>query len=333
MSRLLARRLAVVPFQALGVVTIVFFLVHLLPGDPAILMAGPQASPAQVAEIRSNLGLDDPLPVQYIRYVSNAVRGDLGTAWHTGNPVTRDIRERGPATLSLITVAMLGVIAVGLVFAGVVAAGARGLGGRVSSLYGFVAGALPDFWIGLALIFLVYYKAGIGAAPSGQFSPGYQIPIVTGISPIDALIAGEPGAFTDALAHLVLPAITLIVVYSGLVVRATSAAADRSLRSDFIEYATAWGIAPRRRVYYALRHVLPVFVLTVGATYGFLLGGAVLVETIFSWGGLGQYAVDALGRADYAAIQGFVIVAGIFTVLVYAATDVLQMILDPRVRR
>jgi peptide/nickel transport system permease protein len=159
------------------------------------------------------------------------------------------------------------------------------------------------------------------------------IPPVTGIAPIDALLAGNVDACFDALSHLILPVATLVIVYSGLVVRVTSAAASRTLRSEFLEFATAWGISPWRRAYYAIRHDMPAFVTALGAVYAALLGGAVLVETVFSWGGLGQYAVDAIQVDDTSAIEGFVIVAGVFVVLVYTAIDLCNLMLDPRLRR
>lgn len=332
MLRFIIQRLALLPIQALGVVTIVFVLVHLLPGDPSYLIAGPEATAAQVAKIRDQFGFNQPLPIQYLDYIANVVHGDLGRSWYTGNAVTTDIAQRAPATLELITLALVAIIVFGIVISGIIAVDRRGLGGRIVAAYGFVAGALPDFWVGLALIFLIYYEAALGPSPSGQLSSQYQISTVTGIATVDALVAGNIGAFFDAVAHLILPVVTLVFVYMGPVVRVTGLAASRSLRSDFIEFAQSWGIAPWRRVFYALRYVMPVFVIAVASTYGYLLGGAVLVETVFGWGGIGQYAVQSVTHSDYAAIEGFVIVAGIFTVLVYTASDVLQMALDPRLR-
>lgn len=333
MALLVVRRLLLLPFQALGVVTIVFVLVHLLPGDPAALIAGPQATAAQIARIRAGLGLTQPLPVQYVRYITRLVHGDLGVSWYTSNPVTRDIAQRAPATLELITLALVGIVSLGLAIAGLIALAPRGPVGRLVAAYGFIAGALPDFWLGLALIFLVYSTARFGPSPTGQLGGHYTIPTVTGIATIDSLLAGNLAAFVDAMEHLILPVVTLVFVYMGPVVRITGVAAARSLRSDFITFAQSWGIAPWRRAYYALRHVMPIFVVAVASAYGYLLGGAVLVETVFSWGGFGQYAVQSVTHSDYAAIEGFVIAAGIFTVLIYTAADVLQMALDPRVRR
>ncbi len=333
MAVFIGRRVLLLPLQAMGVVTVVFVLVHLLPGDPAALMAGPVATASQIAQIRANLGLTQPLPVQYVRYVERLLHGDLGTSWYTSNPVATDLAQRAPATLELITLALFGIVFLGLVIAGVIAMGPRGLAGRVIAAYGFAAGALPDFWVGLALIFLVYSKAHLSPSPTGQLSSHAVVPTVTGVATIDALLAGDLGAFSDAVRHLILPVATLVFIYMGPVVRITGTAAVRSLDSEFSRFAQSWGIASWRRQYYALRYVMPTFVVAVASAYGYLLGGAVLVETVFSWGGFGQYAVQAVTHSDYAAIEGFVIVAGIFTVLVYTVADVLQMVLDPRARR
>src|SRR5579871_160835 len=333
MTLFIYRRLLLLPLQAMGVVTIVFVLVHLLPGDPAALMAGPVATADQIAQIRANLGLTQPLPVQYVRYVERLVHGDLGTSWYTSNPISTDLAQRAPATLELITLALLGIICLGLVIAGVIAMGPRWLPCRLIADYGFVAGALPDFWVGLALIFIFYSKAHLGPSPTGQLSSHAVVSTVTGIATIDALLAGDFAAFSDAVKHLILPVATLVFIYMGPVVRITGVAAVRSLNSEFSRFAQSWGITPWRLQYYALRHVMPTFAIAVASAYGYLLGGAVLVETVFSWGGFGQYAVQAVTHADYAAIEGFVIVAGIFTVLVYTVADVLQMALDPRARR
>src|SRR6185437_200258 len=183
----------------------------------------------------------------------------------------------------------------------------------IVSIYGFVGGALPDFWIGLALIFFVYYILGWAPEPTGQLSLRYAVPNVTGSAVIDSILAGDTGAAINALKHLILPVLTLMVVYSGILIRVTAGGTSRALDSDFVQYATAWGIAPWRRTYYAFRQVLPTFVITLAVVYGNLLGGAVLVETVFSWGGLGQYAVDGLSNSDFSAIEGFIIVAGVFT--------------------
>src|SRR5579875_1623749 len=244
MSGVLVRRLAVLPLQVLGVVTVVFVLARLLPGDPAHLAAGPLATAQQVATIRRQLGLDRSIPAQYFDYIGKAARGDLGVSIYTGNPVTTDLRQRAGATLELITVALGGMVFLTVVVTSAIAMARGGVARRAIATYGFIAGSLPDFWIGLALIYLIYYLAAIGPPPRGQLDPNYQVATVTGAALVDTLVAGNGAAFANAVQHLILPAVTLIVVYSAPVVRITGAAVTRSLEGEAIAYAESWGIRP-----------------------------------------------------------------------------------------
>jgi peptide/nickel transport system permease protein len=325
-------RLGVLVLQVFGVVTLVFMLVRLLPGNPAFLLAGPNATREGVRAIEHNLGLDQSIVVQYGDYLSALARGDLGNAFSTGNPVLTDLRERVPATLTIITLALLVIAVLTLVLAAVIARWPQGLVARVASAYSFVAGALPDFWIGLALIFIAYTTFGLVPAPASQVDPLVAAPVVTGAAVIDGLLAGDMAAFSNALGHLVLPVLTLVLVYLGPVLRLTAQATETGLDQEFIRFGRALGLGSGTLAGYALRSALPVFVTVMGSTYGYLLGGAVLVEVIFSWGGVGQYAVEAISRSDYLALQGFVLVAGIFTALVYLAVDGLYFLVNPRGR-
>jgi ABC-type dipeptide/oligopeptide/nickel transport system permease component len=325
-------RLGVLALQVFGVVTLVFVLVRLLPGNPAFLLAGPNATRAGVEAIQHRLGLDQSIFVQYGDYLSALIRGDLGDAFSTGNPVLTDLRERFPATLMIISLALFTIAALTLTLALVIARWPKGFVARAASGYSFVAGALPDFWIGLALIFVFYTTFGLVPAPASQVDPLVAAPVVTGAAAIDGLIAGDMAAFSDALGHLFLPVLTLVLVYVGPVLRLTAQATTDGLDQDFIRFGRALGLGSGRLASYALRSALPVFVTVLGSTYGYLLGGAVLVEVIFSWGGLGQYAVEAITRSDYVALQGFVLVAGIFTALVYLAVDGLYFLVNPRGR-
>jgi ABC-type dipeptide/oligopeptide/nickel transport system permease component len=333
MVALTLRRLLVLPLQVLGVTAVVFVLLRLIPGNPAFLAAGAQATQSQVDQITRDLGLDKPLLTQFWSYLGDLVRGDLGTSLYTGNAVTTDLTERAGATLELITLALVGIIVSTVLLCAVTALSPRGIGRRIAAVYGFVAGSVPDFWLGLALIYVVYFLLATGPSPAGQLSEGFDVPTITGAALPDSLLAGDLAAFGDAISHVLLPVLTLILVYSGPVARITGAALQRSLEGESIAYTAAWGIRPWRRVAYAMREITPTFIIALGGTYGYLLGGAVLVERVFGWGGLGQYAVDAVTRSDYWAIQGFVLVAGIVTVLVYLITDLLQAALEPRLRK
>lgn len=330
--RPLAFRLGLLALQVFGVVTLVFVLVRLLPGNPAFALAGPNATREGVHAIEQRLGLDHSIFVQYGDYLSALAHGNLGDAFSTGNPVMTDLRERVPATLTLITIAVVLIAALTLALTAIIARWPKGIVARGASAYSFVAGALPDFWIGLALIFVVYTTFGIVPAPASQVDPLVAAPVVTGSAILDAVVAGNSAAIGNALGHLVLPVLTLVLVYVGPVLRLTAQATAEGLNQDFVRFGRALGLGQATLAGYALRSALPVFVTVMGSTYGYLLGGAVLVEVIFSWGGVGQYAVEAITRSDYSALQGFVLVAGIFTALVYLALDGLYFLVNPRGR-
>jgi peptide/nickel transport system permease protein len=332
MTTTVLRRLAIVPLQVLGIVTIVFFLSRLMPGDPAYTLAGSQATDEQVAAIRTELGLDQPIWTQYGEFLAHAVRGDFGTSIQTGNAVTSDLVQRAPSTFALILISLVVITLLTVLLLGWFLARPRGLARRAIGGYGFLAGAVPDFWIGLALISLLYAKLGLGAAPSGQLDARMFVPDVTGVAIVDAVLSGDGAAISDAMSHLLLPVLTLAIVYTAAVVRVMQVVSTQTLQSDFMLFADSWGIRSWRRVAYVLHHGAPTMITALASTVVFLLGGAVLVETVFSWGGLGQYGVAAVTQSDYAAVQGFVIVAGVVTAVVYALGDVLHTVFDPKLR-
>jgi ABC-type dipeptide/oligopeptide/nickel transport system permease component len=327
----IGRRLLFLVPQLVGVSMVTFFLVRLLPGNPAYAIAGQLATKQQIAAIEKRMALDQPLPVQYATYVSHVLKGDFGTSWRTSRPVAEDIRQRLPATVQLITIALFGVALFGVLFGVLVAINPGGIASRITFFYGLLAGAVPDFWLGLLLIFFFYYKLNWAPPPVGQF--GLDVippPRVTGMSLVDSALAGDSSAFGSAVKHLILPELTLILIYMGGVVRMTSTSMTDILGSGFIHYARANGLPPATITRYALRNSLPPVITVLGIIYGFLLGGAVLVETVFAWGGIGQYAVQSIVNADYLAIQGFVLAAAVFTLLVYLVVDFIYFFVDPR---
>jgi ABC-type dipeptide/oligopeptide/nickel transport system permease component len=332
MLRYLFRRLAWLPLQILGLITLVFFLTRLIPGDPAFALAGGQATEEQVASIRRTLGLDQNLLVQYQRYLAGLLRGDWGTSIQTGAPVTQDILQRAPATLLLMGVSLLFIVLLALLLTGIVLAWPRGPLRKVLDGYGFLAGVVPDFWVGLALVSLLYVQLHVGASPIGQLDSRIFVDPITGVGLFDAMLAGDTTAVLNAISHLFLPCLTLVFVYLAPVMRIMSAVSHAASSADFARFADSWGISPLRRVRYVIRYTSPTLVTTLASTTVFLVGGAVLVETVFSWGGLGQYAVGAVTKSDYVGVQGFVLVAGVFTALVYLAGDALHAIIDPQVR-
>lgn len=336
-TKYILRRLLFLVPQLLLISIATFVLIRLLPGDPARLQLGPMASDSAVASLQEQLHLNSSLPEQYLAYLGRLAHGDFGRSWVNSTDVGQDLLERVPATLELISVAML-LIALVLVPLGIVTA-VKG-GGRITRMlkrtsfgYGLLAGALPDFWLGLLLVFVFFTTLGVLPGPEGRLGIGEMPPDqVTGFYTVDALLQGNISLFWSATKHLLLPAFTLAFVYGAVIFKMTRASMETALSSDYITYARGFGLSQRRILWYAFRNAAPPVMVMVGVVVGFLLGGAVLVETVFNFSGVGRYAVQAITSADYAPIQGFVLVAAVFTMLAYLVVDLAHFAIDPRIR-
>lgn len=329
------RRLLYVAPQIIGISMITFVIVRLLPSDPAYALAGPAATPEAIATIRKNLGLDQSILTQYWKYLRDLVQGNFGNSFVTGRPVLSDIADRLPSTLELLFLGLFFAFLIGVPL-GVLSALGRGrrVAGRASLGYGLLAGAIPDFWLGLILVWFLYTKLNIAPAPLGQLDSDVAAPThVTGAIALDAAITGNWAALSSALAHLTLPLITLVFVYMAPIVKYTrSSIEDVYYGAEFIEQYRVNGLSHRAIVLRALRNGLPPVITIVGVLFGFLLGGLVLIEQVFAWGGFGQYAVQAITNSDFSAVEGFVVVAAIFNLVVYLIVDLLYFVVDPRLR-
>jgi len=319
--------------QLIGAATAAFFLIRLVPGDPAKALAGPAANDEVLAQLRRHLGLDESLPVQFWHFLKNLVQGDLGTSISTGRPVFDDLVQRAPATLELITYAMVVSLAIGIPLGLAMARRRRKRKGKIIFGFAMISGSVPDFWLALILIFFFSFTWSIFPPPIGRLGFADLPDRITGFITIDAALRGDLSTLWLALRHLALPVTTLTLVYSGLIVKVANAAGEESMEMGFNDLYASAGVRARLTNLRAARLSLPAVVTVAGITYGFLLGGAVLVEQVFSWGGVGQYAVQALRSADFAAIQGFVIFAALFNILNYLLVDVLLFIVDPRLGR
>lgn len=329
---ILGRLLLVVP-QMFGVLMVTFFLIRLLPGDPAVLLLGNMATPEAVAQLRERLGLNHSVWVQFADYVRHIFQGDLGISIFTSNPVTTDLLDRAPATLELIGYSLILMVIVALVLAIASAVWRGGVIDIFTRFYGLAAGAIPDFWIGLLLIFFFYSVLGWAAPPFGRLDAILTPPpYVTGFYTIDSLLAGNLETFRSSVGRLILPVLTLVIVNAGALMKMTHSIFSGVWHSEFVQHGRASGLPELRLVRMALRNSLPPIITIVGFITGFLLGSAVLVETIFSWGGLGQYAVQAVINSDYPALQGFILVAAAFVLIVYLIVDILYELADPRIR-
>lgn len=333
--RFLGRRLAALVVLALGITLIAFILTQLVPGDPALSALGPvtSADPEAVAAYHEHWGMDEPLPVQYGTYLWNLLHGDLGTSQLSHQPVVTDLREAIPATAELALLAMTFAILVGVPL-GIVAAirqnKATDHALRVVSLAGI---SMPTFWLALLALYVFFFRLDWFPG-GGRLDPGVLPPEqITGMYSVDAALHGDWSVAWDALHHLVLPALVLAAFNVSLIMRYTRSAILEVVHDDYVRAARAKGL-PERSV--VLRHVfraaLPSVITVLGLVFANVLTGAVLVENIFAWPGIGQYAYQASIELDLPAIMGVSLFVAIVYVTVNFVVDVLYGVIDPRLR-
>lgn len=317
----------------LGVVVLIFLLTRLLPGDPAAYFAGPAATSESIEEIRKQLGLDRSVLDQFMSYVSQLARGDLGKSLTSGQPVLQDLISRLPASLELTFLAL--ALAAGLgILLGVAAAIRQGSWvDRLCGLVSTLGQAVPTFFLGLLLVFVFYYQLEWAPAPLGRLDFFYSTPTeYTGFWIIDTIIGGEFGTLGAVLAQLVLPVITLGMFGVGPIARMTRASMIEVLGSDYIRTARAAGLPERKILWtYAFRSTAVPVLNTVGMVLSFLLGANVLVEKVFGWPGIGAYTIESVLASDFAPIQGFVLLMAILYVVINLTIDLIALALDPRV--
>lgn len=333
----IGRRLLFLVPQIFLISFITFVLVRLLPGDPARLALGPLAPEEAVATLRTQMFLDRPIPEQYVIWVRKAFAGDFGGSWVNGTQVADDLVQRIPVTIELIGLALIVVFLILVPLAIVTASRSRSrivrLFRNLTFGYGMLAGALPDFLLGLLLIFVFFTHLEVLPGPEGRLGIlDMAPPFVTGSILIDTLIAGDMETFWSGAWHLVMPVFTLAFVYGAPIFKMLRSQMEIALDADFTTYGEAIGLAPRVVFLRAARVASGATIVIAGVVVSFLLGGAVLVESVFNLNGVGQYAVQAIVTADYAPIQGFVCFAAIFTMLVYLAVDLVHFAMDPRIK-
>ena len=316
----------------LGVSIVVFFMVRAIPGDPAQLLLGQQATQAQVEQVRENMGLDKPVIVQYGIFLADAVRGDLGDSIVTGRPVTTELLARLPATLELTLFAMLVAVLVGVPVGVISAVKQYSWLDKFTSVLALTGISMPIFW--LAMILIVIFFVNLGWLPfPGRLSTGYAVTSITGLVLVDSLLTLNFPAFWDGLKHLIMPAIALGTIPMAVVMRMTRSSMLEVMGEDYVRTARAKGVVPWRVIFkHALRNAMLPTVTVIGLQVGLLMGGAVITETIFSWPGVGQIAYESVNRRDYAMIQGVVLYGATLFVLVNLLVDILYAVLDPRVR-
>ena len=333
MKTLILKRLCFVLPQLVLVAAVVFILLRILPVDPVDRIAGQFATPELRAQVEEKLGLDRSLGTQLGSYLAGIFQGDFGTSWLTSDPVREEMVERFPLTLQLIALAFFVALAIAIPLGRASAAREGSRVDKAAQSYSLFAGAQPDFWWGLMFLFLFFFKAGILPAPLGVLTPGKRAPDeITHFILLDALIRGQLGIFVDALRHLALPVITLAFVLTGPFTKMTRQSVLSVSKSEYMLYADATGLSERAVKRSLLRNGLAPVLTLAAIFFGFLLGGAALIETVFTLNGLGLYAVQRMLVVDFPAVQGVVVWMTAFALLMYLIMDLLYAALDPRVR-
>ena len=331
--RIILKRLALLLLVVLGVSVITFVVSHLIPGDPARLVAGERATDEMVLHIRATLGLDRPWPVQYWHYLDDLLHGDLGTSIRTSRPVLEDLRAFFPATLELALVALLLATLAGIPL-GILSAVHRNKAmDQVVRTLAVTGISTPAFWLGLILIIVFYGRLhlfpGGGRLPEGLDPPAR----ITGFYLLDSLLTGNAVTLKASLRHILLPGFALGFVHLGVVARQIRSAMLEQLGEDYVRTARANGL-PRWGI--ILRHALPnaliPSVTVLGLAMGDLLYGAVLTETVFSWPGMGAYVVNSIQALDFPAVMGFAVVVSFAYVLLNLVVDLLYLVIDPRIK-
>ncbi|WP_062519621.1 ABC transporter permease [Demequina silvatica] len=335
MFRFILKRVASMPLLLLGVVTLAFVISRLLPADPIASIVGQRnlGNEEIVAAAEAKWGLDQPLPTQYLTYIGNLLTGDLGTSFQTKMPVSSDIAERLPATLELTLMALI-IGAIGGILLGVISASRKNRApDHVSRVFALIGSSLPIFWTGLVLLFVFYAQLGILPGPGRLSSRVIPPADVTGFYTIDALLQGDMPLFWDAFGHLLLPAFIMGWGLMGTISRLVRASMLDELGSDYVRTIRAKGVSESQLMRgHVLRNSLTPVVTILGFAFGAMLMGAVLVETIFSWNGIGSYAVEATRSLDYPAINAVCLLGGAVFLIANLVTDIAYPAIDPRVR-
>jgi len=336
MAKYITQRLAMMLFILLGVLTITFALSRALPGSPVEMMLGNHPTAEQIAAARTVLGLDKPLPMQYLKYIGDLLQGDFGTSLRTGRPVLEEVTRRVGATFELTFLAMFWVVVLGVPI-GVISAARQNSVVDNAARAGSVAGmAFPVFILAMGLQ-LVFYGKLNWLPLQGRIDASILLDSpferVTGFYLIDTLLAGNFGALWSAIKHLTLPVLTLVIVTLATVTRITRNMMVEVLSEEYIRTAVSYGV-PTYRVHYAyaLKATMIPLLTVVGLTFGYLLGGAVVVEFIFDWPGLGGFVVFSIAQNDFPAVMGATLVLATAYLSINLIVDLLYHLVDPRLR-
>jgi len=332
--RYVLRRLLISAVTVVGLVLVTFLVVRVLPGDAAAARLGPEASQADIETLRTQLGLDDPLPRQLLDYTTGLLHGDLGPAVSTGRPVSEELLDRLPATIELAIAGLVIALLLGFPLGLLAAARPGRFADVVARVFAVLGSSMAPIWLGLLLIFGLYSTWQLLPGPVGRLPIGTPPPPeVTGLYVVDSLLAGDLALAGQSIQFLVLPALTLGLGASAAVLKMVRSAVLQTADSGFVRTARAYGV-PGREVLLRdqLRNAMLQVLTAIGLVFGFLLGGNIIVERLFNWPGMGRVAYDALGSNDLGLLQGYALIIGTLYILLNLVVDLVYGLIDPRVR-
>lgn len=333
MAKYIVKRLLSVLPVLLGITLLVFGLLHLIPGDPAVVLLGERATPEQIEALREQLGLNKPLLWQYMAFIEKLFRFDFGNSIISGIPIGDEIKNRWPATFELSVAAMFVALILGIP-AGIFAADRKNSWLDNLLMSGSLIGvSLPVYWLGLLLIYLFAVNLQL-LPPSGRISvdAAFNFQPITGFYGLDAILKLDLILLKDVLSHLILPAITLGTIPLAIIARITRSALLETLSQDYIRTARAKGVPKYLVIWqHALKNAFLPIITTIGLQFGTLLGGAILTETIFSWPGIGSWIYEGILARDYPVVQGGVVFVSVAFVLINLLVDISYAFFDPRI--
>ncbi|OAT81758.1 ABC transporter permease [Desulfotomaculum copahuensis] len=332
MTNYIIKRLLLLIPVLLGVSFLAFILIHLIPGDPAQVMLGERATPQALAQLRQSLGLNDPLYVQYLRFLGHILQGNFGRSIMTQNPVLDDLASHFPATLELTIAAMFIAVVFGISAGTIAAVKQYSIFDNVSMVGALVGVSMPIFWLGLLLIWIFAQVLG-WLPPSSRLSVATSLHSITNLNVLDALLTGNFPALVDALKHLVLPSLALATIPLSIIARMTRSSMLEVMNQDYIRTARAKGLTENVVIFkHALKNAFLPVLTVMGLQFGTLLGGAVMTETIFSWPGIGRMLYIAIMARDFPVVQGGILFIALLFVLINLLVDILYKFFDPKIR-
>ncbi|MDM5200875.1 ABC transporter permease [Fictibacillus enclensis] len=333
MKKMIINRLGLLIFVVFGVTLISFLLSHVIPGDPARMMVGQRANEETLQQVRQQLGLDQPLFIQYETYMTGILSGDLGTSIRTQKPVIDDLEAFFPATMELAIIAFIFALAVGIPLGVLAAVKKNSFWDHASRIFSIGGVSTPVFWSGLVII-LIFYGYLNWFPANGRLDMNIHPPThITGLYIVDSLLSGDMVALKSSLHHILLPAIVLSYAQLAVITRQVRASMLEIMEQEYIRTAIANGIhGPFLFFRYALRNALIPTITVVGISFGSLLGGAVVTETIFGWPGMGKYVVDSIAYLDFPAMMGFTLLIAVGYVIINLIVDLTYYVLDPQIK-